>query len=91
VKIHDPAERRPNRDEREAQEAEWLASLADHAGWQLVVRDLGGRAQGLRQRIVSGKLSHEEYVALCGELRGLQAALDLPLEGSRQAQESPEA
>lgn len=62
----------------EAQERDYLIALQDMQGWRIYRQRLEAHRRRVEQKVLAGGLTHEEYLRVTGELRGLRFALEYP-------------
>jgi hypothetical protein len=57
---------------------EEMAALADSDGWQHIVLQLDDRIESSKRSLLTGKLSHDDYLRRCESIRELEYVRDLP-------------
>lgn len=77
-------------DEQLAARSDRIRGLQDHAGWDAVLTELAAKRASLEGKILDGSLGFDEYHAYCGELKGINYAIQTPDRLIRQAEGGPD-
>lgn len=70
-------------------DAAYVAGMMQHAGWRVLEAYMTERITSLEARILRGDLTHDDYLARTGELRGVKSVVtEMEQHAHRHAQEA---